>query len=271
MEMEKRELRIENGLAKGMEIEMADIQRKFFTSVIIIIGLFLMLIGAKIPHLQLAGVQLGTFMTNLGLYFAVVASLQWFFDHNSRHHLIKEMTELTITNLNVANSGLADFNLNTKKISYEEMLENKSPLVIGFQYSPGFIDAHIVGLTNRAKTGKKTTVLLANPDGEAIQYYYSHDEKNSAHIKPELEKVRRKIRKLNSENSIKEPIVVLCHNVILRYSFVGNEDGVWVKFYKNSKGTAIIPGLYVRKKSNLFDFFNEDIKGLIDEVSNVKT
>ena len=270
MELDKREFRSENTLVKDLEIEMATNHRTVLTLVIVVIGLILVIVGAKIPPLEWAGVQWSTFMTSLGLYLAAVMSLQWFFDHKSRQHLINEMTEVTIANVNIARSGLANFNPNTKKISYEEMLESKSPLVIGFQYSPRIIDDHIVELTNRAKKGNKTTVLLANPDGDAVQYFHSHDEANGAHIKPNLEKVKRKISKLNSESNIIMPIDLLFHNAILRYSFVGNEDGVWVKPYRNSKGNAIIPGLYVRKSSSLFDFFNGDINGLIDEVSNVE-
>lgn len=243
--------------------------RTVSTLFLVIFGMALVIIGAMVPPLQWRGVQLSVFMTNLGLYVTVVVSLQWFYEHKSRQLLSKEITEATISNMNIAGSGLANFIQNTKKISYSEMLDSKSPLVFGFHYSPNIIDSHFPALVNRAKTGKETTILMLDANGSAATYLASHDE-NAMQITANYEKINRKISNLNSEDSTKTPIKLLSHNAILRYSFVGNEDGVWVKLYKNCKGYAEIPGLFVKKNSTLFDFYNSDIIELIREASNVE-
>ena len=254
-------------MAKGESGKVRD--RSFIiTLLIVILGMALVIFGAKAPPLVEWGIDWNTFSTNLGLYIAVVVSLQWTFDFVTRRNLLEEVTAATVANVNVARSGLADFVENTKSISYQSMLANESPLYIGFQYSPRLIDDHIVELRNRAKKGHCTTILLANPTGKSVGYLREvHGEMD--HIDANIKKIMKKISDLNQDQNCQSAIKVKFHDSILRYSFALNGQGVWVKMYRNSRGDSIVPGVYVRTGSLMYDYFNSDVIGLDKEAVDV--
>ena len=214
------------------------------------------------------GIDWNYFFSNLGLYIAVIVSLQWLYDLRTKRELLKEVTDAAISNVRVARSGIDDFVEVTRNINYEEMFLNSELVVIGFHHNPRIIDQYIREIKKRVHSGKRTTVLLSNPDGHAVNYL-SKFEVESGHIKPDIQKGLVTLSELNQKDNAKSPIKVKLHDNILRYSFVYSIEGVWIKPYRNSSGRDNPPGIYVRSWSPLYEYYKRDIYELLDGADDV--
>ena len=92
---------------------------QFITPILIICGLLLVLIGTNVPNMEWLGLDWNYFLSNLGLYVAVIVALQWIYDQHTKHDLLMKVTEAAISNTNVARSGIDDFVTITRNIQYE--------------------------------------------------------------------------------------------------------------------------------------------------------
>ena len=48
----------------------------------------------------------------------------------------------------------------------------------------------------------------------------------------------------------------------MRYSFIRTEKEIWVKFFTNTAHRTIVPAVKIESDSELFAFFEEDIRQL---------
>ena len=247
---------------------MSNSSSKLFTLIIIIVGMLFLLAGAKMPPLNWIGISWSNFFTDVGLYIAVVGAFQFYYDNRVKHELVTKVAESALSNAKVAQSGVSNFTNNTKHINYETMLSQSEEITIGFHHSARFVDDHVFELRSRGKKGKKTSVLLANPDGRAVNFL-SKAGYPSDHIKPEIEKNINRIEQINNEPGVKEKIKMKYHDTILRYAFVHSIEGTWIKTYRNSTGLATTPGIFIRSGSPLYDFYQKDIDDLRMEAQDV--
>ena len=230
--------------------------------IVIVIGLLVLLLGAKFPALTWAGISWGNFLSSLGLYVTVVVAFQWYYDKRTKDRLVVSVMEAALSTSSVVRSGIAKFQQDTKKIDYDTLLDHRDEIVIGFLHSSRLVDDNFSKLKQRAATGKKTTILLSNPEGEAIKYLLSLATVKS-HIMPSIEKIIRNVdEQINQDSATREKISIKHHDAVLRYSFVHSKDGIWVKMYRNSAGLATTPGIYVLSGSPLYDFFDQDVENL---------
>ena len=240
-----------------------------FIFIVFIVGMIFLFFGAKVPPTMLwIGINWSSFLTDLGLYIAVVVVLQFYYDMRMKHELITEVAESALSNSNVATSGISNFVNDTKKINYETMLTHSEEIIIGFVHSIRFVDDHVSELRNRVKEGKKTSILLANPNGHVVSYLTRivHD---SDLIKPEIKKNINKVGQINNEPGVKKKITMKYHDAILRYSFVHSIEGTWIKMYRNGLGMTTTPGIYIRNGSPLYDFYKKDIENLREGAQDV--
>ena len=238
------------------------------TPIFIITGLLLVIVGTNVPELRWLGLDWNYFFSNLGLYVAVVVALQWVYDQHTRRDLLMEVTQAAISNTNVARSGIDDYIERTRDINYQQMFSNSQNITIGFHHNPRIIDQYITELEARMRLGKKTAVLLSNPDGRAMNYL-SEFEDESNHLRPDIRKILGKLAALNQIGDGEAPIKAKLHDTILRYSFVFSIEGVWIKPYRNSSGRATTPGIFVRSGSPLYEFYKRDIAELWEEAEDV--
>lgn len=237
---------------------------------IILLGVVMVALGAKAPATVVWGIDVNNFLTNIGLYTAVVVALQWTYDEKSRVTLLSEVTERTIQNINVAHSGISNFVNNTKSISYDEVFASDSEVIIGLQYSPRIVGDYYENLLERARRGCRTVILAANPDGAAIKYLTAARHE-SAHIPTDLQKIVATVKRLNAENGVRRGVEIRHHDEVLRYSFVFSDRNIWVKMYKNSKGTASIPAICIKAGSDLFEFYKSDVLNFVGGAKSVET
>ena len=230
--------------------------------IIVIVGLIMLLIAEKFPSLTWIGIDWSNFLSNFGLYVAVVVALQWHYDKRTRNETIVSAVESALSNSNVVRSGIHNCMQDTKDIDYNPLLTHAEEVTIGFLHSSRFVDDNFAMLKERATSGKKTTIVFSDPDGMAIKYLLTL-ETVQKHVIPNIQKVVDRIKvQINQQQEVKEKIHVRQHDTVLRYSFVHSNDGIWVKMYRNSLGVMATPGFYIGKGSPLYDFFDHDIKAL---------
>ena len=250
---------------------MNDKPSRDITLWIAIFGLVILLVGARFPGLSWAGINWGNFFSDLGLYVAVVVALQWYYDKRTKDKLVVSVVEAALSNSSVVRSGIARFAQDTKEISYESLFSHDEEVTIGFLHSSRLVDDNLVGLRKRATTGKKTTILLSDPHGVAMEYLLKLTTGND-HMIPSIKKVVERVEEINRTDGVKKKIEIRHHDTVLRYSFVHSRDGIWVKMYRNSTGLAMTPaptpGIYVRSGSPLYDFFDQDIQTLKEGTKN---
>ena len=72
------------------------------------------------------------------------------------------------------------------------------------------------------------------------------------------------IATLVSEIDPSHRIRLLYHDRVMRYSFIGTNEYLWVKFFTNSPHRAVVPALKIRAGTPLFEFFRQDIQRLME-------
>ena len=234
----------------------------FVPYAIFTMGLFMVIAAEWLPEMFWNEIDWNHLIANVGLYVTVVVALQWYYDRRATYKTIVTVVETALSNSNVISSGIENCKQDTKKIDYSGQLSHPEEVIIGFLHSSRFVDDNLELLRERAKSGKKTTILLSDPDGAAIKYLLSLTTIKD-HVIPNIQKVSSKVEEhINSGDGIKERIRVKHHDTVLRYSFVQSRDGIWVKMYQNSRGIAITPGIYIRSGSAMYRFFYDDIQKL---------
>lgn len=231
--------------------------------IIALIGLVLMLVGAysRDSEWLWIGIDWSSFLSNIGLYVAVVVALQWIYDEYTKRQLITEVTRSTLSSTNVVKSGIDDFTNNTTRISYQSMLDSSDKIVIGFHYDTRLVTDYIAELKKRASAGKKTSVLLINPNGNAFDFLAKVIDKRE-YMRLQVDENLSSIAEANNNPDTIGKICVRFHDSVLRYSFVYSLEGVWIKMYRNSRGRVTTPGIYIRNSSPFYDFLRKDIEDL---------
>ena len=230
--------------------------------IIVIVGLAMLLVAEKFPSTIWIGIDWSNFLSNFGLYVAVVVALQWHYDKRTRQDTIVSAVESALSNSNVVRAGVENCTQDTKKIDYSALLSHGEEVTIGFLHNGRFVDDNLDILRERADSGKKTTIVFSDPEGTAIEYLLTLTPVKD-HVIPNIRKVIARIEgEINQREGVKEKISVKHHDTVLRYSFVHSREGIWVKMYRNSLGVVATPGIYIRSGSPLYRFFDDDIKAL---------
>ena len=160
--------------------------------VIVIIGLIMLIAAEWFPSLVWKGIDWSNFLSNFGLYVAVVVALQWHYDKRTKHETIVSAVESALSNSNVVRSGIENCKQDTKQINYSSLLSHSEEVTIGFLHSTRFVDDNLDMLRERAESGKKTTILLSDPEGTAIQYLLTLTTVKD-HVIPNIQKVVARI------------------------------------------------------------------------------
>ena len=236
--------------------------------VIVIVGLAILVTAEWFPSLVWQGIDWSNFLSNLGLYVAVVLALQWHYDKWTKQETIVSAVESALSNSNVVRAGIENYNQDTKQINYNPLLSHSGEVIIGFLHSSRFVDDNLDMLRERAESGKRTTILLSDPNGAAIKYLLTLTAVKD-HVIPSIQKVIARVDEyINRQEGVKERINVKHHDSVLRYSFVHSRDGIWVKMYRNSIGMSTTPGIYIRSGTPLYKFFDSDIRALKEGAKN---
>ena len=231
---------------------------------LILSGLAALFLASNALPVKVGQIDLAQIVSNLGAFLATSVVVQWIFDDKMRRELMEDIAIFTIGNQNVTTSGICDFQTDTRKISYNDMLARSKDVTIGLHYSPRIIEDNYDLLELRARKQGCTTVILVCDLKEALDFL-RHVRKEEDHILSNLKKIEFMINSIN--DGAKSPIRLLRHNTVLRYSFVKSDSICWIKFYRNCAGYAKTPGICVSEGSPLYAFADDDISGMIKEAT----
>jgi hypothetical protein len=234
----------------------------------VVIRLFIAFLGVVI--LLLSGHLPGTFwglplqevVRELATFLLAALLVHWIYDSYIRQEALQDIFNHVIGATEVSRSGITDFRQNSKSIDYKNLLRSRGIVVIGLHYSPRLIEDVYEQLKSRCELGLTTIILVSAPQGHAIEFLktvrgeHGHVEANLTKIKALMQPLRR-----DSESAIQ----LYYHDQVLRYSFVLNDDLVWVKFYRNSTGPSNMPAIAIRSGTTLYDFFHGDVTSLVKE------
>lgn len=84
------------------------------------------------------------------------------------------------------------------------------------------------------------------------------------------ERTRDLIELIEIEFNSSPLIKVIKHNRVPRYSSIKTDQAVWAMFFTNSEGYSIIPAVKVKVGSPLFEFFDQDVKRLLEQSNEPK-
>jgi hypothetical protein len=213
------------------------------------LGLFL--IGASHTfHFEWSKIQVDRLVAEVGALLLVVGILHWLFELGLRKEMLREVAGTVAGSTLLHDSGLESCSMNSRQVNDGVHWSRSANLTIGRQYSPRlFKDFHDV-LKERRANRLPTTVIILHPDSTAARYL--HESMTGTLVK-------------ESVQEIVNPLHVLFHDRVLRYSFILTDECVWITFFTNSAGRAMVPAFKVRADSPLFGFFADDIKRLVGQ------
>lgn len=230
---------------------------------LLIVGLLMVIVSNTFDATVLK-VTLDEALANLGVLLLTIGGVQWLFEAHMREQLCQEIASLTIRNIRVATSGLSDVLESSKDVDYSEEIKTSRTLLIGLNYSPRILEDYIEEFRERGTTGLKTIAIVLRQGTEAAQYLSSTNEE-SAHIEPNLRKLKSIVHELNANYAGK--IELLEHSAVLRYSFVSSDSSIWIKPYRNSAGRSKVPALQLKSGSTLHSYFKQDIDALMQQAT----
>ena len=152
---------------------------------------------------------------------------------------------------------------NSRTVEERTVWLESALLVVGVQYSPKFFKDFFDVIRLRSQAGKTTLALVVRPEGPAAQYLSANTTST-----PKITECVHEIERLLAEADEGRGYVrVKMHDRVMRYSFIRTEEHIWVKFFTNASYRAAVPAVKLDKDSDLFAFFETDVRKL-EEVSD---
>jgi hypothetical protein len=229
---------------------------------VVLFGILLLLVSSHLPA-DFLGLPFQEVVRELATFLLASLLVHWIYELHLKNEVYQDVVDLVIGAGSVSRSGIIDFRENTKSIDYAPLLKNSSDVVIGLHYSPRIIEDAYEHLAVRSKAGKPTTIVASAPDGAALSFLKTA-RKEHDHVDANLAKIKSLVERLNSQSDA-TPVQLLYHDQVLRYSFVCTDDLFWVKLYRNSSGMASVPGFAIKAGTDLFRFFERDVRDLLSE------
>lgn len=235
---------------------------KYIYQQLLLVGI-LFLVCSQLFEYSIWKLNIDELVASVGALLLVTASIQWLIDTYLLKEFFDKITDKTIANINIASCGLINIYSNSKEIDYSESILFSSELIIGFNYSPGLLDRYYDEFKERANKKLKTTLIVLDETSNAANYIKS-DLNEDSYIDTNLAKLKSMVNALNNINP--KVMVMKKHKTVLRYSFVCADTVMWIKPYRNSIGkTSRIPALQFKSSTDMYDYFNADIRDLIAE------
>ena len=118
-------------------------------------------------------------------------------------------------------------------------------------------------IRSRSRDGKTTFALVVRPEGPAARYL-SETTTGTANVTECVHEIERLLKEADEGRG---HVRVKMHDRVMRYSFIRTDKHIWIKFFTNASYRAVVPAVRVNSDSELFAFFETDIRKL-DEVSH---
>ncbi len=199
-------------------------------------------------------------LAEVGALIMVVGVLHWLFELGLRDAMLREVAETVSGSALLHVSGVETCSLDSKKVEDQLHWAQCTHLLVGRQYSTRFLkDFHDV-LRRRCNSGLPTTIFALNANGPGAEYLSRSN--TGTDIAGSLKEALDLISQYDCGK--KKHIRVLQHDVVMRYAFIQTSECIWVIFYTNGPGRATVPALKIRAGTDMYSFFDRDIKNLLE-------
>jgi hypothetical protein len=227
-------------------------------------GLVLIVTGNSF-ELQILKIKVAELFAHVGVLLLIVGLLHWIFESTMRRQLIQEIYDAAIGAGRVSSSGIGDVQLSSRDVSYKGLIETSQRLVIGEHYSARLFEDYGPEIRARLSRGDETIVMLLDRECAAAEYLAASHSGHGA-VAAQIAKIRdvTNVDRTTGKGK-KAKLQVKWHQRVLRYSFVMNENLVWIRFYTNSEGYSPVPAICVMKGTALFEFFQNDVARLLEQ------
>jgi hypothetical protein len=242
-----------------------DLKSSLTTRNLTLIGIVLIVLGNAFS-LTVWHVKIHEVVSNVGALILVVGVLQWFFDEESRQHLIERISAHIDGYLskrdNLTRLGAAECTIDSKLLVSDpwanELVEART-LAIGIHYSDGFIARFEAIIRARIAQNRTTQVLHSDPNGFAKSYLEGCLSK-AVNLEAKVAQLHRLVSTRFGNSS---KIRMIPHSRVLRYSFVFSEKALWIIFLTNTDGyEPSLPAFRITGDTPLFEFLKRDIADL---------
>ena len=152
---------------------------------------------------------------------------------------------------------------NSRTVEERTVWLESAILIVGVQYSPKFFKDFFDVIRSRSQSGKTTLALVVRPEGPAA-HYLSENTTSTAKVTECVHEIERLLKEADEGRGY---VRVKMHDCVMRYSFIQTEEHIWVKFFTNASYRAVVPAVRVDSGSDLFAFFETDVRKL-EEVSD---
>ena len=152
---------------------------------------------------------------------------------------------------------------NSRTVEERTVWLESAILVVGVQYSPKFFKDFFDVIRARSQGGRMTLALVVRPEGPAAQYL-SENTTSTANVTECVHEIERLLEEADEGRG---HVRVKMHDRVMRYSFIRTEEHIWIKFFTNASYRAVVPAVRVDRGSNLYTFFETDVRKL-EEVSD---
>lgn len=225
-------------------------------------GLILILLAQSF-HKEWGKIELDRLLAEIGALFFIVFVLHWLFELGLREEMLRDVSSTVSGSALLHDSGVESCNINSRLVEERVHWSHCPDLIIGRLYSTRFLkDFHEVFQT-RNVAGLKTTIIVIAPDGSSARYLQDEGLAPES-IRASLQETKNIVEALNGGKR-RPPTKLLTYDRVLRYSFIYTSEHIWIIFYTNNPGRANVPAFKIRAGSPLFQFFERDIKGLMEQ------
>src|SRR5260370_6189298 len=236
-------------------------QRSVIVTLAVAVCCLLLILAAQTFHQEWLKIQLDMIVAEVGSLLLVVGILHWLFDYGLRKEMLREISGAVTGSTRLHNSGLDNCLTNSRLVDDTAHWTQCANLTIGHQYSTRFFKDFYEVLKERCKNERRTTITVVNSKGTAAQFLQASIDGKPA-VNDSIAEIIQLLKDIDGGSEKYTDLVF--HDSVLRYSFIKSDEFVWIKFFTNSPGRAIVPAFKIRSGTPLFEFFSNDITRLLD-------
>lgn len=134
-------------------------------------GLFLVLLGNELSNrtIRAFNTDVGSFLSSIGTFIAVVALLEWLYDSYVKHKFFEEI----MATRSLFDCGIVEAFSNSAKVNYSSLIAESNVLTLMFAHSKRFLDTYHDELVQRLRSRKRIIFYCNHPASAACDYYKS--------------------------------------------------------------------------------------------------
>ena len=223
------------------------------------VGLFMILLSNTFNE-EILKVDIDVILANLGALLLIVGILQFLYDVYIRKTLFQALISEILSDQRVAASGICEYRVDSKSITFTEEFLNSDKLIIGVNYSARILDHSLDLVHERVRLKKKMKIVHVKPNTIAARFL--DDEYGDPKFDVRLKRLYDIVKEADPDGTI---IDICAVDTILRYSFISFDSRIWVIVGTNGLGRRNVPGFFVRSPGSWYNHFADDIEKLTNQ------